>query len=406
MNEKKTRILYVENGIGYGGAIICLRHLVRNLDKTKYEPLVVTSRTGQEYEGIANESAWQHIPDRRIDVVSMRERLFKTRWISYVPGLRFVLNQMLSRIDDIVNYYPFYRGLLKCAKNFEPDIIHLNNEPLCNRAGIFVGKKLGIPIVQHVRGPQKGSRMMHWVYKKPDYFVSVSHWVAHEIEKLDVSSDKISVIYDGLELDKLNMNADGKVFRNAYDISDDEFAVGLVGLLIPWKGQRIFLDAAKQLKSTIPGLKMLIVGGTPDECHDYEKELKERVNKENLSDTVIFTGHASDMPHVYNGLDIVVSASVTPEPLGTVVIESMTLARPLVAPAHGGAAEMADHEINALLFEAGSAQALANAILQFYNNPNLRLQYGAAAREKALQTFSVDLHVQRVTKVYEQILNN
>jgi hypothetical protein len=60
----KKNILYVENGIGYGGAIICLRHLVRNLDRSRYTPLVVTGRTSPDYQDIANESQWQYIKDR------------------------------------------------------------------------------------------------------------------------------------------------------------------------------------------------------------------------------------------------------------------------------------------------------------------------------------------------------
>jgi len=47
------RILYVENGIGYGGAIICLRHLIRNLDRSRFTPMVVTGRTGSQYQEIA-----------------------------------------------------------------------------------------------------------------------------------------------------------------------------------------------------------------------------------------------------------------------------------------------------------------------------------------------------------------
>ena len=44
------KILYVENGIGYGGAIICLRHLVRNLDRTRFTPMVITGRTSPQYQ--------------------------------------------------------------------------------------------------------------------------------------------------------------------------------------------------------------------------------------------------------------------------------------------------------------------------------------------------------------------
>ncbi len=405
MSEHNIKnILYVENGIGYGGAIICLRHLVRNLDRTRYRPLVVTGRTGPHYREIAQEAEWRHIADRRLDVVGMRRRLDQASWAGRVPGLRWLLNQLLARADDLGNFLPFFLQLLWTAWQFKADLVHANNEPLCNRAALLVGKFLNIPIVCHVRGSLDGSRMMAWSYSLPNHFVSVSQWVSRNMQQqLGVPADDISVIYDGIELEKLDLEADGLAFRKQYGLDDQTFAVGLVGLLIPWKGQELFLEAAALLRGKIPNLKMLIIGGTPDECVSYEKMLKQRVADEGLGETVVFTGHASKMEPVYNGLDVVVSASTSPEPLGTVVIESLALARPLIGPDHGGAAEMIEHERTGLLFRHGDAKSLANAIETFYNHPELRKSLGANARNHALQTFAVENHVAQVQAVYERL---
>jgi len=53
--------------------------------------------------------------------------------------------------------------------------------------------------------------------------------------------------------------------------------------LIPWKGQALFLDAAKLLHQKIPQLKMVIIGGTPDDCVSYEAMLRQRVRDEQLT---------------------------------------------------------------------------------------------------------------------------
>ncbi len=400
-NHTTKKILYVENGIGYGGAIICLRHLVRNLDRSLYTPMVITGRTGPQYQEIANEALWKHIPDRHIDIVGAHRKLDPTTWPDKIPGLRFIINQILARADDLFNFLPFFLSLLWTAKQFKADIIHANNEPLCNRAALLVGKILKIPTICHVRGDQKGSQAMAWSYSLVDHFIPVSHWVSQSIQNnLNIPKDKITVIYDGLELDKLDINADGQNFRKQHNISPDSFIVGLVGLLIPWKGQEIFLDAAKKLKEKIPNLKMLIIGGTPDDCTSYEKMLNQRVKTEELEDTVIFTGHASDMPIVYNALDIIISASTSPEPLGTVVIEAMAMGRPLIGPNHGGAAEMMDHKKTGLLFTPKNAAALEKNINRFYDDPQFRKRMGNAARIKALATFAIEDHVEHVQQVY------
>ena len=399
------KILYVENGIGYGGAIICLRHLVRNLDRTRFTPMVVTGRTGPQYQEIANEAVWQHIPDRHIDIVGAHRKLDPIGWIDKIPGLRFIINQVLARADDLFNFLPFFLHLLWTAWRFKADLIHANNEPLCNRAALLVGKVLKIPTVCHVRGDQHGSRLMSWAYSLPSHFTPVSHWVSESIQsKLAIPEDKISVIYDGLELEGLDPNIDGKPFRQQLSLGDNDFVVGLVGLLMPWKGQEIFIDAAKILSVKIPNLKMVIVGGTPKDCIPYERMLKERVKVESLDSIVLFTGHVNDMPVVYNSLDVVVSASTSPEPLGTVVIESMALGRPLIGPNHGGAAEMMTHKETGLLFTPKNATSLADCIEFFHDNPTARKELGEAARINALQMFAVSRHVELIQDIYNKHL--
>ncbi len=407
INSFTKRILYVENGIGYGGAIICLRHLVRNLDHSKYTPMVVTGRTGPQYEEIANEAYWRYIPDRHIDIVGAHQKIDHAQWPDKIPGLHFIINQVLARSDDLFNFLPFFLRLLWVAYRFKTDLIHANNEPLCNRAALLVGKILKIPTICHVRGDQNGSQAMQWAYNLVDHFIPVSHWVSASIQKkLNIPVEKITVVYDGLELEKLNIDANGKLFRKKHSIHEDSFAVGLVGLLIPWKGQEIFLDAAKILEGKIQNIKMIIIGGTPDDCKFYESMLRNRVKQEKLENIVSFTGHITDMSIVYNGLDVVVSASTSPEPLGTVVIESMAMRRPLIGPNHGGAAEMMTHNKTGLLFKHGDSNSLANEIEKYYFDKKLCQTLAKNARIHALNTFSVEQHTQHVQAVYEQYLGS
>ena len=406
MSLLKKKILYVENGIGYGGAIICLRHLVRHLDRNRFEPLVVTGRTSPDYQAIANEARWQYIPDRHFDNVSLRRRLAKQAWLNKVPSLHFISKQLLARGDDLFNFLPFFLRLLWLAKCFRVDLIHANNEPFCNRAALLVAKVLQIPCICHIRGgDHEGSQLMQWTYSLPDHFISVSHWVSKSLqENLHIAANKISVVYDGIALEKLNIHADGTQFRDAYHVADDDFAVGLVGLLIPWKGQVLFLEAAKLLRSKIPCLKMLIIGGTPDDCIAYEALLRQRVKDEQLTEMIIFTGHISSMETVYNGLDVVLSASTQPEPLGTVVIEAMAMGRPIIAPNHGGAAEMILHDETGLLFDPGDIQSLANAIEKLCCSKSLRVKLGENARSVALKSFAVEDHVRHIQNIYQQLL--
>jgi len=406
MPPNKKRILYVENGIGYGGAIICLRHLVRNLDRDKYEPMVITGLTGTQYREIANEAIWKYIPDRLVDVISMKRSLQAAKWPNAFPGLRWVINQFLARLDDLTNFLPSFVKTFWTAIIFKPDLIHTNNEPLCNRAAILTGKLLRIPVIAHVRGNQQGTKLMHSFFKMPDYFITVSRWVSDSIGRLGVPIEKRTYIYDGIELDNLDTAADGQAFRRVCAIPDNAFVVGLVGLLIPWKGQKLFIEAAKQLYLEMPDAIFAIVGGTPEECLAYEAELRRLVEQTNIKDRIIFSGHVTDMAKAYNALDVVISASTSPEPLGTMIIEAMAMARPLLAPAHGGAVEMIEDGKTGLLFEPGNADDLTRKIKLLYRDASLRKNIGDSARTHALQTFAIEEHVRKIEAVYERLLKS
>lgn len=401
---RPKRVLLVENGIGYGGAVICLRHLVRNLDRRRFDPLVVTGRRGGPYEALAGDGPWRPIRDRRIDVVAWKARLQEATWPDRMPGMRWVAQQFLARLDDLGNFLPFFVQLLWVALRFRPDVVHANNEPLCNRAAIFVAKVLRVPVVCHVRGQRDAGGLLRWLYRLPDHYLAVSAWVRDEILTLGVDANRCEVVYDGIELDGMDTAADGAAFRRAHTIGSDRFVIGLVGLLIPWKGQRVLIDAAPRIFAAIPNAHLVLAGGTPDECRPYERELRTLVQELGLEEQIQFLGHVADMSALYNALDVVLSCSTSPEPLGTVVIEAMTMGRPMIGPAHGGAAEMIEDEKSGLLTRPGDADALATAVIRLHGDSDYTRRLGAAARERALHLFAVEEHVRRVQAAYDRLV--
>jgi glycosyltransferase involved in cell wall biosynthesis len=401
---RAKRVLLVENGIGYGGAVICLRHLVRNLDRSRFDPLVVTGRCGGPYEALAEDGPWHPIRDRRIDVVVWKARLREATWPDRVPGLRGVAQQLLARLDDAANFITFFVQLLWLALRFRPDLVHANNEPLCNRAAIFVAKVLRVPVVCHVRGQRDAGGLLRWLYGLPDHFLAVSAWVRDEILALGVDASRCEVVYDGIELDGMDAEADGAAFRRAHGIAEDRFVIGLVGLLIPWKGQRVLIDAAPEILAEVPNAHLVLAGGTPDECRAYEQDLRALVQDRGLAQRIQFLGHVSDISALYNALDVVLSCSTSPEPLGTVVIEAMTMGRPMIGPAHGGAAEMIEDGKSGRLTRPGDPSALAAAIIRLHRDPDYARRLGAAARERALHLFAVEEHVRRVQAAYDRLV--
>jgi glycosyltransferase involved in cell wall biosynthesis len=102
-------------------------------------------------------------------------------------------------------------------------------------------------------------------------------------------------------------------------------------------------------------------------------------------------------------LDVVVHASVNPEPFGRVIIEAMALERAVIASAAGGASEIVEHGISGLVHRPGDAQSLADAIDVLLADTELRVRLGKAGRSRVAERFSRDAMTRSVLDAYDHV---
>jgi len=104
-------------------------------------------------------------------------------------------------------------------------------------------------------------------------------------------------------------------------------------------------------------------------------------------------------------LDVVVHASVQPEPFGTVVAEAMAMERGVVAARAGGPAEYVDHGTTGFLATPGDPEELASAITALLINPDLRAAMGQRARRTVVERFSADVLARKTEDVLDAVLD-
>jgi glycosyltransferase involved in cell wall biosynthesis len=185
---------------------------------------------------------------------------------------------------------------------------------------------------------------------------------------------------------------------------DQALVVGMVGRIAPWKGQKVFIDAFADAFPT-GSERALVIGAAlfgADE-RAYEQQLQIEVERLGLVGRVSFTGFREDMDSALAELDILVHASVLPEPFGRVVVEGMSAGLPVVAADAGGPGEIIEHEKNGLLYPPGDREALARALRCLADDPGLRARLGASARKQA-SLYSPEVVAERVMRVYKDVL--
>ena len=188
-----------------------------------------------------------------------------------------------------------------------------------------------------------------------------------------------------------------------YNIQNARQVVGIIGNIDRWKGQLVVLRAIKELKAVYPDIICLIVGTVLKGAENYKQELDEYISNNGLDKNVIFTGFIKDIPNIISIFDILVHASIEPEPFGRVILEGMAANKPIVATNEGGVPEIVINNETAILVPMNDSSKMADAIKYYLSNKAIAETMAAKGRQRLIKLFSTEKMVQDVEKVYEDI---
>lgn len=178
------------------------------------------------------------------------------------------------------------------------------------------------------------------------------------------------------------------------------FRVGMVGRLQPWKGQDVFLKAFAEAFPDCDA-RAVIVGSPMFGEEDFQTRLGELAEGLAVADRVEMLGFRRDVAAELAALDVLVHASVTPEPFGAVVVEGMAAGLPVVAAAAGGPLEIVTDGVDGLLYPPGDVHALAARLRRLYEDRELAARLGQAGRVRS-RDFAPEKVAESVLGVYRR----
>jgi glycosyltransferase involved in cell wall biosynthesis len=215
---------------------------------------------------------------------------------------------------------------------------------------------------------------------------------------------RLVVVHDGLPLEDFFPVSDGSAIRQKLGVPASAPFVGMVGRLNHWKGQVVFVHAAKIVLDRFPGANFLVVGSVFGGDPHYLDVLHSELERAGISKSFRICDFRRDVPEIMSSLDVYVHPSLLPEPFGLVVIEAMAACRPVVATAHGGPLEIIEDGISGYLVPPGDAVALAGKIAACLEDPALSRTMGKRGQVRALQLFHVSRYIDGIQAVYDTIL--
>ncbi|MEM8872769.1 MAG: glycosyltransferase family 4 protein [Planctomycetota bacterium] len=384
-----TRLLVVSHTAKLGGGEIALANLLTHLhqaDDDRFKPEVVVFEDGPLVDRLGSVG----IPTTLMPLGEQIRAASKD-----ATGIR--------SIGKLPAAMKFVGRLKRHIRQSGAELVYCNSLKADVLGGV-AARLAGVPCIWHVRDRVE-----------PDYlpakvvpvFRKLAAWVPagvaanseHTLATLHLPREKpTQVIYSGVVPP-----------AEVADEPDGPPVIGLVGRLAPWKGQHVFLEAAARVRADIPDARFRLIGSALFGEDDYERRLRDRAERPDLSGAVEFSGFRDDIWSALAELNLVVHASVTPEPFGQVVVEAMAARRAVIATDGGGVRETVVDGQTGVLIAMGDedrmAESMARQIVRLLRDDDLRHRMAAAGRDRALSTFHISQTSQTCLTLIDEVLS-
>jgi glycosyltransferase involved in cell wall biosynthesis len=390
-DRQPRRILYVEGNVDgtVGGSFFSLFYLVSRLDRSRYRPLVAFRADNPI------------ITD--FHAAGVETRVIPPRPVLILPT---PIGRIAAKAGNFLQGFALEPwALARMMRRERIDLVHLNNSITRNHVWMIAARMARIPCVTHERGinPHYLKRSLT-LGRGLEAVICISDAVRNNFAELGIRGLRLVTIPNALDPEELRVRRGPTQVRLEYGLSPERPLVGMVGNIKHWKGQEVLIRALAILRNRFPGLACLLIGDTAKESADYGHHIRELVKQLGLADHVIITGYRKDVADHVNAVQILVHASILPEPFGRVLLEGMALRKPLVASAGGGVPEIVVDGVTGLLFRPGDSNHLAQCLERLLEDPAMRSAMGEAGYRRLVQHFSIDRNVSATQQLYDQLL--
>ncbi|AMM53806.1 glycosyltransferase family 4 protein [Pyrococcus kukulkanii] len=245
-------------------------------------------------------------------------------------------------------------------------------------------------------------------------FPLFSHYLSfpHKIIAVSNSAKAFIEHFTDVPVEVIPNGVDDELFK---PLSEDEKAdvkekLGLEGRVVlyvsrmsPRKGPHVLLNAFQRIVEEADDVTLVMVG-----TGEMLPFLKAQAKFLGIERRVRFLGYVPGeiLPKLYASADVFVLPSITSEAFGIVILEAMASGVPVVATTVGGIPEVVQESGSGVLVPPGDEVALERAIIKILSDKNFANKLGKAGRKAVEKEYSWKVVVEKIEKVYEEVLNS
>jgi len=291
-------------------------------------------------------------------------------------------------VREIAQMIATARRLAVVARSIKPDILHAHSPVLDALPALWVGARLRIPVVYEVRAFWEDAAVDHgttteggiryragraletWALKHANAVTCICEGLRGDIVARGVPPHRVTIIPNGVDVGSFTFRRPpDEALRHKLGL-DGATVIGFLGSYYAYEGLELLIDAIPGIARRHPGVRVLLVGGGPQ-----ENALKARAERVGVKDKVLFIGRVpqAEVQRYYSLVDMLAyprhSMRLTDLVTPLKPLEAMAQGHLLVASDVGGHRELIRDGETGVLFQAGSVESLTSAILDLLARP-------------------------------------
>lgn len=315
---------------------------------------------------------------------------------------------MLPKPKEILSWQGMKKLVIK-LKEIDPDILHFTGLQLEGYAIMLAAKIAGVEnTLCAIHGSSMDAidfsgikktivgHMENWTLRNAKACYGVSSFVCSWPRVKKYAKNNLGYVYNMRQKDN-EQNIRELRIRKEFGITHEDIVIVSTGRIIKDKGFEILLKAII-FGENWENVKFLIVGEGA-----YLLEMKEQIEKMNLSTQVIFTGYRNDVIDILNESDIFVLCTLH-ETLCNSIIEASSASLPVVATRTGGIPEVVADGITGFLIEPYDYKGIVYALKHLIIDEKLRLSMGKAGRKRMENLFSEKEITDKLDTFYKNVM--
>lgn len=295
-----------------------------------------------------------------------------------------------------------FPDLLKVLRAKHADVVHLHGYG-ATTFGRLCAWRMGIPAILHEHANHGDTPWFQKVADRilaphTDLAIAVSESTGEFTTRARLMpAERTKVVYLGAPLDEFarpRSIEEVAAARADLGIEPDTTAIGTITRLMPSKGNQYLVEAAPMILARHPKVRFFLVGEG-----ELQAELEQQARALNLGDRFVFSGFKRDVAAALSAFDLVVFPSLW-EGTPLTVFEALAMGKPIVATDADGLLDVLTDRQDALVVPKANAAALAEAVIEVLEHPELAARIGAGARATG-QHYDIAAFVRKMERLYD-----